>query len=304
VGDNSNEPRVTWCPYSGVDIPIAAATKEHILSLAVGGHDDLTVMVDREANSTLGSKIDGELTRDFMIGRQRALQDLRGHSGREPVQRFKRVKDTATGRPLQVNWGKRLEVYDPIARKPRHDALEFQLTMKLDANIRLRFLAKCFLGAGYRVYGDLFRRAVAHHEPRVLMNREPSELTDAELASFGTRYWDWLSGEGLDEEQTEELQVQRQICEGFKGNVLVFRPGPSCLGFFGGVLGQYVGMVNVPADTSDFPKADRHDGGFAIVVVDGKLFSCSYRALLRRVALDLYPEMSEAILAAGAGESP
>jgi hypothetical protein len=64
--------------------------------------------------------------------------------------------------------------------------------------------------------------------------------------------------------------------------VLVFTPGPANLGIFGGVLGAYLGMLNVPADTTDFPRTGDHDLGHALVVTKGKkVYRGSYRTLVQ-----------------------
>ena len=284
-----------WCPYTDREIPIEETTPEHIISLALGGHNRLTLPVHGATNSKLGAEIDGALANEFHVARQRAKLDARGHSGREPTQRFTKVKDRTTGKPLQINWGKRLEVYDPIAQQPVNGPVDFELTTHIDMTIRMRFLAKCFLSAGYRVYGDLFRRAVRHEEPRLLMNRKAQDLTEAELASVRTRLFTWYNTDHADAAQAEEFEVQKQICSAIKGSLLVFMTGPENLAFFGGVLGQYLGMMNVPADTTDFPRTENYDMGFAIIVANGKLMTGSYRTLIRRLVESMPPEVRPAI---------
>lgn len=278
-----------YCPYTDREIPVEQSSAEHIISLALGGHDDLTIPVDSDANSHLGSKIDGALANEVFVARQRVKHDARGHSGREPKVTLRGVRDQATGKPLAVKWGKTFEIYDPIERKPRTDALTFEATLTINVDIRQRFLAKCFLSAGYLAYGELFRRAVEHREPRLLMTRAVGELSDAERASIKTRFFTWYKTDMPDQFQAEEYGVQNLICAMVKGSLLVFMPGPKNLGFFGGVLGAYLGMMNVPADTSEFPRFDDHDLGHAIIVSNGHVLRWSYRRLLAR----LLPEMEK-----------
>ena len=60
-------------------------------------------------------------------------------------------------------------------------------------------------------------------------------------------------------------------------------PGPENIGVVVGVLGHYLGMINLPADTSHFPSDLNCDLGRCLVVSDRKLFRCSWRELLKQV---------------------
>jgi len=272
-----------YCPYSDADIPLEEAADEHVIPLALGGANGLTIPVSRSANSQLGTEIDGVLANEFLVHRARVKEDVRGHSGREPVLRFKNARDKKTGRPLSVTWGKRLEIYDPIEQRRRTESVAFEMKFKLDPDIRLRFLAKCFLSAGYLVYGDFFRRAVKHGDPRLLM-RGRLGLSATENASIRTRYFAWLERDGLVGKQLEEFETQMHISAAVKGSMLVFMPGPANLGIFGSILGLYLGMLNVPADMTDFPRFDEaQDLGHAIIVQNGRVLRWSHRRLLARV---------------------
>ena len=283
-----------WCPYTDAEVSFGDATDEHIIPLALGGHDGFRLAVHGKSNSELGSKIDGALANEFHISRARVKHDARGHSGRAPEYRMKKVREQGTGRPLQVRWGKRLEVYDPIARRYRDDALTFEAEVKLDIHLRLRFLAKTFLSAGYRIYGDLFRRAVAHENARVLMRKPLHELTEAEKTSLEAKAFAWYHCDIPHEEAAEEFAVQESTCKVLQATLLVFFLGRNRLNLYGGILGEYLGMLSIPADTTDFPKTGRHDLGFITLVRNGELISGSYRVLLRRLFDSMPPEMRPA----------
>jgi len=270
-----------YCPYTDREIPQDDTSLEHVIPLALGGHDRFVVPVDRKTNSSLGSSIDGALANEFFVARQRVKYDARGHSGHEPSVILKQVKDRTAQRPLQVRWGKRLEVYDVIERRYRPEAMEIGISINLDLDIRLRFLAKAFLAAGHLIYGDLFRSSVEHREARVLM-RGPRRLAESELTSIQTRVFEWFNTE-LPPEQKEELCVQQGICSMVKGSLLVFVPSGKKLRVFGGILGAYLGMLSVPANTTNFPKSGDHDLGHAIVVSNGNVLRWPYRRLLGRL---------------------
>ena len=298
MADHPNEPGeapLIWCPYSNTEIPTARATREHIIPLSLGGHDGFALPVDAASNSDLGSTVDGALANEFHISRARVMHDARGHSGRPPEFRIKNAREVETGKPLQVSWGTRMELYDPIARRYRdHDPVKFEATFKITLDTRLRFLAKTFLSAGYRIYGDIFRRAVEHQHARLLMRRSLHKLTEPELASLRAKSFMWYHSDIPDANSAEEFMVQESTCKALQATLLVFFLGKGTLNLYGGVLGEYLGMISIPADTSDFPRKGRHDLGFITLIKDGKLYSGSYRVLLQRLYDSLPPAMDQA----------
>ena len=69
-------------------------------------------------------------------------------------------------------------------RRKRHIAIgsgvRIRSKFKMYAGTPLRFAAKVALSAGYFVYGDLFRRAVAHDEIRFIMEFDLAGTTPEE----------------------------------------------------------------------------------------------------------------------------
>ena len=58
-----------------------------------------------------------------------------------------------------------------------------------------------------------------------------------------------------------KLLVLRQICSNVEGSVVVLLPGPNFFQVTVGILGQFIGTINVPANTDRFPnEADYHWG--------------------------------------------
>jgi hypothetical protein len=272
-----------YCPYSDTDVARDDANDEHIIPLALGGSNALTVPVSRGTNSKLGSEVDGALCKEFIVHSARAQHDSRGHSGRAPVLHMKNAREMETGRPLSLAWSRRLEVFDPIERRRRTKPVRFEMKFTVDIDIRLRFLAKCFLSAGYLVYGEFFRRAVRHGDARLIM-RPRQELTADENASIRTRYYAWLDRDRFTGRESAEFERQMRICSLIDGSLLLFMRGRANLGIFGSVLGVYLGMLNVPADMTEFPITEEHDLGHAIVVEDGELIRCSHRTLWNEAA--------------------
>lgn len=276
--------KMIYCPYTDTEVSEEQSSPEHIIPLSLGGDNRLIIPVDKKFNSTAGSQIDGKLANDFMMLMKRRDYDARGHSGIAPEPIMKKAKDNKTGRPIQVNLGKELKVFDMIDRKEVPAAgLEVQTTFKLDIDLPVRFLAKVALSAGYLVYGDLFRSAVAHHEVRTMMMKGRNELKESDTSSMKIRLFNPFQSKLKDEFQNTEFGLQEAICQLIKGGCIVFCPGPQNLGVFGGVLGTYLGMLNIPADTSNFPRFDDHDLGHAIIVSNGNVLRWSYRRLIARM---------------------
>ena len=97
-----------YCIYSGKEIDEKASNIEHIIPISLGGCDELTIRVDREINSKIGSQIDGKLTQDFLIALDRVKNGDRGHSKKTPkytvqskTQEGKTVISTFTSQALQ-----------------------------------------------------------------------------------------------------------------------------------------------------------------------------------------------------------
>ncbi len=64
-------------------------------------------------------------------------------------------------------------------------------------------------------------------------------------------------------------------------------PGPENVGVCVGILGQYVGMINLPADTSRFPDDLSYDLGHCLVVKNRKLVRVSFRQFLAALGSEL-----------------
>lgn len=73
-----------YCPYLGEDLELEAFSVEHILPVALGGTDALTIQVSKRSNSRLGSELDARVSADFFVATMRVEHGTRGRSGREP----------------------------------------------------------------------------------------------------------------------------------------------------------------------------------------------------------------------------
>ena len=145
----------------------------------------------------------------------------------------------------------------------------------LNIDLPVRFVAKVAIGAGYFVYGDLFREYVDHGQSRCVMNTGPGSFgPETGWAGVGRRNLTLGVDMYLDELPTDphsRLLCLRTFCSSVRGSVVVLVPGRHYLAVAVGILGQYLATVVVPAKTESFPNQGAFAWGHVIEVVDRKL---------------------------------
>ena len=254
-----------YCPYTNSDLPDDSCTSEHIIPLALGGVNRFQLPVCKTSNKTLGSEIDGAIANDFLILTRRNKFDVKGHSRKSPVFVAKRSRDADTGAPLQVHLDQRdgLKIWDPVRRADvsyqMPARLEINLELKMD--IELRFVAKVALAAGYFAYGKYFREHVRHDELRTIMNNTPMELGE-DICNLQTLADDRFSS-------TTSLRIKdfQDICKRLSPHSVVgIVPSNGRVATFVGILGEYIGMLNAPADTATCPNCDDYRWGHIMLL--------------------------------------
>ena len=94
---------------------------------------------------------------------------------------------------------------------------------------------------------------------------------------MGTRADDWLRAD-----DNPDLGVFRLLSRGYgDSSVVGLVPTQRSVTIFVGVLGMYVGLLDVPADTTEFPLRGMHDLGHVMVLREGKIERQSLRNALR-----------------------
>lgn len=160
-----NTPLFVYCPYTDQDIPFSGSSPEHIIPLALGGMNSFTLPVSRDFNSRVGSQIDGALANDFLVMSKRDKHFVKGHSRKEPEYVVSNASDAHTGAPLRVTMGQRkgLRIWSPVEKRDLTGlGKTVTISVHMDIDIALRFVAKVALSAGYLIYGDLFKQKVKH----------------------------------------------------------------------------------------------------------------------------------------------
>jgi hypothetical protein len=248
-----------YCPYTDRDIPLSESSPEHIIPLALGGMNGFTIPVSKDFNSRVGSEIDGVLANDFLVMGKRDKHGAKGHSKKHPENVFPNATNAETGEPLRVTLGqvRGLRLWDPKRKRDvTGQGQKVSIGFKVDLDVTHRFVAKVALSAGYLVYGDHFRKHVKHEDLRKIMNHRPTEMGDL-LKTIEAHYDDRFL-----EPQSDNQKIFRAIASGFgPHSVVALIPDSRSLSVVVGVLGDYIGMLSVPADTKTFPNSGEYRQG-------------------------------------------
>jgi hypothetical protein len=218
-----------------------------------------TIPVSKDFNSRVGSEIDGALANDFLVMSKRDKHGTKGHSKKHPENVFPNASNAETGETLHVTLGqvRGLRLWDPKQKRDvTGQGQKVNIGFKVDLDVTLRFVAKVALSAGYLVYGDHFRRHVKHEDFRKIMNQRPTEMGDL-FQTIEAQYDDRFL-----EPQTDNQKILRVMMTGFgPHSVIALIPNSRSLSVVVGVLGDYIGMLSVPADTKAFPNSGEYRQG-------------------------------------------
>ena len=271
-----------YCPYTDRELPESQTSREHIIPLSLGGVDGFEIPVDAAFNSMVGTDLDGALANDFFIALRRTEYDARGHSGKEPMATSKHAsygKDKHLAQ-IHLHRKKGLKVWDVRDHEIKNDAGSVCFKTFLNVDLPIRFTAKVALAAGYYIYGDLFREHVDHRQLRDVMRIDPAELDpNKSPAELGLNHLTLQVDHFLYEEPSDPgspILCLRKFCSTVRGSVVVLAPGSNCFRVVVGILGQYLAMVNVPANTESFPNSGNFIWGHVMAIVDKKLKRCSW----------------------------
>ena len=279
---------MSYCPYTDRDIAEDQTNSEHIIPLSLGGVNGFELPVDRKFNSEAGSSLDGALANEFIWALARTKYDTRGHSGRPPLATIKRATYTDDCRPAQAHFHHHhgISLWDARHREYMTGKGNISIGFKINIDLPMRFTAKVALAAGYYVYGDLFRHHVDHRQLRDVMNTDLSELdleaqeTRDKLSHIALRVDTFL--DELPNDPESAVFCLRNFCASVDGSVVVLMPGQDCFGVGVGLLGRYLAMVNVPANTEYFPNSGEYAWGHVLSITNKELERCSWMAALKR----------------------
>ena len=165
-----------YCIYAGKKIDESKSNIEHIIPLSLGGSGEFCIKVSEKYNSILGSKIDGKMTQDFLIGMDRVKHGDKGHSSKKPRMDIKSKLES--GEPVITSFMKDgLKVYDSFKKKYINIPKKLSLSTKIDLNLRMKFTAKVALATGYYLFGEKFVKYSDCESLRKIMMSDNLEVT-------------------------------------------------------------------------------------------------------------------------------
>ncbi|MCC8531914.1 HNH endonuclease [Xanthomonas phaseoli] len=273
--------QTAWCPYTDKHLLLDQTSPEHIVPLSLGGSNSFEIPVCRNFNSGTAAMIDAKMANEFGVLFRRSAFDARGHSKAPPTPTLHHGR-LGDGRPVQIRFVKNegVQVFDPrqrrVLKEKELEGLSLTGKFSIERNTRMKFMCKAALSAGHFVYGDYFRASFDHGLLRTVMNLKKDEDIDPDCK---LRLYDEFSVN--DEEDTEQTAISARFCKDTAGSCLHFLPGEKSVGIVFGILGQWIGTLNVPARTDGFDWIGGHDLGHAVLLEGGTLRQLSYRQLAR-----------------------
>ena len=271
-----------YCPYTDKELDESKVNSEHIIPLSLGGINGLEIPVCKDFNSKIGSEVDAKIGQELVIQSRRAKLEVKGHSGKIPFMYYKNGKDADTGLPLQVKITKEkgVELRAPYVpeESPHPTGRKIQFSAVSDMEIWLKYTAKVALSSGYFIYGDEFRHNVNTKELRAIMTMSHEEIRRDMPEIQAQAHCIYT------EDDTKEVKLYKKVCEAVGDHSCIgIVPSDNYLTFFTGILGGYVGMIKVDANTTGFPNEGEYYWGHFISPQNGQLNRASYRRLLQKL---------------------
>ena len=269
-----------YCIYTDKEILKENSNAEHIIPLSLGGSNSFTITVDKEFNSKVGSKIDGALSNDLIINMARSKRGVRGHSNKPAEMTWKNscLNGNPT-QPIQVTFppdlSENVKIWNPKTRKylPAEQTSGAKIESKfiLDRSIRVRFVSKVALGAGYFTYGDLFKQHIDHSSLRAILITDFSKVKKENLNGLNLGVSDPFT---LIQEKDKGLtEMFIAMCKMLDTCVLFLLCTENLI-ITVGIFGEWIATLNVPGKTDQFPNAGEYDLGHVI--------SINHRTVTRR----------------------
>jgi len=271
---NNEDPNYSYCIYSNSYFVKNGCNKDHIIPLALGGHDDFAVASETNFNSRFSNEVEDKLAKDFLIQMNRNELKLFGHRKKSVLP--SKIGNTEDGKKVRIEFDKALKKITVVDIKSvNKDVIEnwekinFSLNFDLkDFELHLRLAAKVALGAGYFLFGDQFIQNVDHNELRLIMNGL-SKLSEEERKKIKTRCYlgRWFSSK--EDRAEKEYKLYSEICKSVQGSIVIIVPTTHSLCFHIGVASEYIGMINVPARADQFLEKYKNGMGHVLMIAKG-----------------------------------
>jgi hypothetical protein len=277
-----------YCIYTDQEVEEANGNFDHIIPLSLGGLDQFCIWADEVFNSRMGEKIDGAIANDPLIMFARREADARGHSGIEPIPRWR--KSEFEGRPVQVTFGKDgIRIWDAKSQtyidEEYFTGKPITSELRMDRFASIRFVAKTALGGSYFVYGDQIKAAIDCNELRRLISMDVvAARNDSAFLNSKVIICDRFHP---DTNHKADAAMYKALCEFTQRSTFICVPHHDSISFHVGVVGVYLGSIICPAETSKIPNdAELHDLGHVVLLWPGSI----ERLSLRQLASILYQQ--------------
>lgn len=168
-----------WCVYTNELLREDKCNIEHIIPKSLGGHNKLTIKVDKIKNSELGKQLDCKMTDHPIMLMMRNNYNLRGYS-KKPIKYIWNAKVNGLNGTIDL---RNENILFKTYRNLNHYGLnvskkinneQISTTMTYNENVLISFGAKMALGIGKYFYQDIFKDYGFHTELRDLMNSKES----------------------------------------------------------------------------------------------------------------------------------
>lgn len=251
-----------YCIYTGEKIATGEMNKEHIIPLSLGGSDDFSIFVSEELNSYVGSKVDGKLKNDVMLGLALNHQNFKGHSKKEQMVNIKKASEN--GSPVSVSIKKNhIEVYDPIRKETRLNPKEVTLEFRMDRDVRIRFVAKVALATGYFLFKENFIENADHHSLRkfVFNDDVPEDSTLRIITPFG----------GVKESDAEHVEWLKTVFKTMKGASVFYLVGDNETIVEVGLAENYIASIIFKSENKEKMQLIPNINSYFINMSEGKM---------------------------------
>lgn len=257
-----------YCIYSNDLFKSDKMNIEHIIPKSLGGSDEFTILVNKDANSKLGSTVDGKFANDFLIKMKQIHLDYRGHSKKPPYLKIKNSE--VDNSPVNVTFSKNdLEIYDPINKRILTGENKIQMNTRLDLDIRFKFVCKVALSTGYFLYGDKFVKHADYNSLRKAIFS--NSLNDEKL---DLRFYDNLHQ--IESKDQHDINMIKFLFKYLNASCVIVSYSPKSIIVHVGIGGDFIGMVNFKADIEHFPNDDAFRLGRVLTCNNGELAQKSF----------------------------
>lgn len=280
-GVGGGEEGMKYCIYSDSVIDEADMNPEHIIPLSLGGCNDFAIMVNKEKNGDVNRGIDEKIKNDVLVLVRRVQHDFKGHRGSAPT--LKVTKAMVNGNPASWEYSKDgITLFDHINKTALQGNQTATLSVKLDLEIRGRFISKIALATGYFLFGNTFINHADHNSLRTYVFSD-----DVESLKLDLRFYDEFQSPGtLDIPKSDAWEINKIIASRKKSSGVIWGYAADRIVVHTFIGSTLLGMVSFSANVDEFHLDNEiHDDfGTVIRIENNKVFSqVPYRCELKEV---------------------